>query len=331
MRGNVEKTRIVLFGAGALSKFLTAHVKDHVEIVAYLLSESLEEIDGKPVITFNDLQNIEYDYVVVAFGNTPKGIDMLKAAGVPDEKIVGYAYSGMTYDTSLLQQQCNRLMVDMLRNEKATELFEIEKRSYYLCGMNVPETTEIIGRDYVREQTLAFLAEEIYRKKVSGNVAEIGVSAGEFAKKINYLFPDRRMYLFDTYEGLPKRDREAAIQMGWGERQYALDEKGTDPQQVVEIMPHKENCIVKKGCFPESFDLQESLAFVSLDVDFYHTVISGLKLVYPLLSKGGYLMVHDYHNLSYTETKDAVMHFCDENDVTYVPIPDVGGSIIIAK
>lgn len=327
----MEKTRIVLFGTGALSKFLTAHLRENIELAAYLCSDAGNSIDGVPVLSMEQLQSIDYDYVIVAFGNTPKGIELLRNAGVPDNKIVGYAYSGMTYENSLLQKQCEQFTAEMLCNEKISELFDVAPKKYFVCGMNVPESYDMIEQDYVREQTLAFLAEEIHRKNVQGNVAEIGVSAGAFARKINALFPDRKLYLFDTYEGLPHKDKERALAIGWGERQYALDEQGTPPEQVLERMPHGEMCVIKKGCFPASFDIQDSFAFVSLDIDFYDTVSSGLELIYPLLSKGGYLMVHDYHNLSYTETKDAVMDFCDENDIAYVPIPDAGGSVILTK
>ena len=96
-------------------------------------------------------------------------------------------------------------------------------------------------------------------------------------------------------------------------------------------MPCKEKCIVKKGYFPESFDLEEELAFVSLDIDFYDSINSGLEKIYPYLSKGGYIMVHDFHNLAFPESRDAVLDFCERNNVAYVPIPDAGGSVVIVK
>lgn len=327
----MEKKRIVLFGTGALSKFLTEHIGENAEIVAYLRSDAEGSIDGKPILSIDQLQDVVYDYVVVAFGNTPRGIELLKNAGVPENKIVGYAYSGMTYENSLLQRQCEQFAAGMICGEKIPELFDVAQKRYFVCGMNVPESYDVIEQDYVREQTLAFLAEEIHRKDVKGSVAEIGVSSGAFARKINALFPDRKLYLFDTYEGLPAKDKDKAFALGWGERQYALDEHGTPPEQVLACMPYREMCEIKKGCFPETFDVKEPFAFVSLDVDFYDTVSSGLAMIYPLLSKGGYLMVHDYHNLSYVETKAAVIKFCDENGVAYVPIPDAGGSVILTK
>lgn len=327
----MKKIRVVLFGTGALSKFLTEHLREQAEIAAYLVTGEKEDVNGMPTVSLEELCRIEYDYIVVAFGNTIKGIEILEKAKVPRDKIVGYAYTGMSYEESFLQNECSRIVQEKLRNMKIPELFDIPAKDYFVCGMNVLENRDVIQRDFVREQTLAFLAEEINRRNVKGSVAEIGVSRGEFARKINLLFPTRKLYLFDTFEGLPPKDKNKALKMGWGEKQYALDEKGTPVDVVLQSMPYREACIVRKGYFPDTFDLEEELAFVSLDMDFYDSVKKGLEVVYPRLSKGGYIMVHDFHNLSYRETQKAVIDFCGENSAAYVPIPDVGGTAVIVK
>lgn len=327
----MKEVHIILFGIGSISKFLTEHVREQIKILAYLVTGESETVNGIPTITLEQLSETEYDYIVVAFGNTMKGIEILKKAGVPDDKIVGYAYTGMPYAENLLQKECNRLMQEELHSEKIAELFDIPGKEYFICGMNVLENKAVIKRDFVREQTLAFLAEEINRRNIKGSVAEIGVSKGEFAQKINLLFPNRKLYLFDTFEGLSEKDKGKALEMGWGEKMYALAEKGTSLEEVLQNMPYRANCVVKKGYFPESFDLEEDFAFVSLDIDFYDTTKRGLEIIYPHLSKGGYIMVHDFHNLAFPESRDAVLEICEKNNIPYVPIPDAGGTVIIVK
>lgn len=327
----MNEIRVVLFGTGALSKLLTEHLRERTKIVAYLVTGTNEDINGIPTISLEKLHEVEYDYIVVAFGNTVKGIEILEKAAVPKDKIVGYAYTGLSYEENLIQKECERTVREKLRSEKIPELFDIPAKEYYVCGMNILENRDVIKRDFVREQTLAFLAEEINRRNIKGNVAEIGVSKGEFAQKINLLFPNRKLYLFDTFEGLSAKDKDAALKMGWGEKQYALAEMGTPVEEVLQAMPYREQCIVKKGYFPELFDLEEELAFVSLDIDFYDSTKKGLEVIYPRLSKGGYIMVHDFHNLSYTETRNAVIDFCEASGAAYVPIPDVGGTAVIVK
>ena len=42
-------------------------------------------------------------------------------------------------------------------------------------------------------------------------------------------------------------------------------------------------------------------------------------------------MVHDFNNLEYKGVREAVLEFCRENGISYVPIPDVAGTVIITK
>jgi hypothetical protein len=58
--------------------------------------------------------------------------------------------------------------------------------------------------DYVRYRLLELMREQI--EGVPGNVAELGVFTGDFARMINYLFPQKRLFLYDTFTGFDARD-----------------------------------------------------------------------------------------------------------------------------
>src|SRR5580700_1001732 len=60
--------------------------------------------------------------------------------------------------------------------------------------------------DYIRLAALELISYEISKKKLVGNVAELGVYKGKFARYINQFFPDRSLYLLDTFEGFDNRD-----------------------------------------------------------------------------------------------------------------------------
>jgi O-methyltransferase len=98
--------------------------------------------------------------------------------------------------------------------------------------------------DYVRISTLELLAYEIRSNNVLGSLAEVGVYRGDFAKYINLLFPDRKLYLFDTFEGFPevysKIDREKGFSRG------DQDWSGTSVEIVLRKMPYPNNVIIKK-------------------------------------------------------------------------------------
>jgi len=325
------KNRIVIFGMGSISKLLTESVNETTEVVAYIADGVEGSINGIPIIPLNDISKVDFDYVVVAFGNSIKGIEVLSSVGIPESKIVGYAYSGLNYKDSILQNELDDLIAKCVKNEKIPYLFNLNSKSYYACGMNALHRDEIIEKDFVREQTLFMLGKEIYRRCIDGAVAEIGVSSGDFACKINKVFHDRMLYLYDTFEGIPNDDKEHALDLGWGERLYAINEEVPEVDDVLKKMHNPNNCIIRKGIFPESFDCDETFAFVSLDIDFYDSTRVGLERIYSSLAEGGYIMVHDYYNIMFLESRQAIMDFCDKSNISIIPIPDNGGSAIITK
>ncbi|WP_240432912.1 TylF/MycF/NovP-related O-methyltransferase [Taibaiella koreensis] len=193
-------------------------------------------------------------------------------------------------------------------------------------------TREIDTRyyDYIRLSTLELISDEINHRNIPGSVAEIGVFKGKFARYLNYYFPDRDLYLFDTFEGFDNRDKKKELKENYSAADQ--DFSGTSVQQVLAIMPHPEKCIVKKGYFPgTASDVNETFAFVSLDTDLYEPIYNGLVFFYPRLNAGGYIMVHDFNNEGYKGVRDAVIRFCTEQKIGYTPLPDKAGSVVIAK
>lgn len=324
--------KIVFFGTGGLAQFLVRYIKSDVAIVAYLNScDTGGKIDGIPVLPVSELGKIKYDYIIIAFSDFERGKKILIEQGVDADKIIGYHYNGAyNYDNNPYQIECDKLLQDELSTEKIENFFELPEKRYYLCSMNIPDERTIIERDFVREQTLALLADEIKRKNINGSVAELGVFKGEFSKKINRLFPNKMLYMFDTFEGFAENDIKNDNTLNWGSKLEHFKETTVD--EVLKIMPNKEKCIVKKGYFPNTFDLKnEIFSFVSIDVDLYDPIKAGLEIFYPRLSVGGYIMIHDYNNILYQGTRKAVQEYCDKNNISIVPIPDMAGSVIITK
>lgn len=184
--------------------------------------------------------------------------------------------------------------------------------------------------DYVRLATLELVSNEINSKNLKGNVAELGVYKGKFARYINFYFKERKLFLFDTFEGFDQRDVHVEKEEGFstGSQNFA----DTSIESVLRLMPHKENCIPIKGFFPKSAnDVHNEFVFVSIDADLYEPVYEGLKFFYPLLVSGGYIFVHDFNNDNYPGARKAVEKFCKEKNISFVPIPDSAGSAIICK
>ena len=181
-----------------------------------------------------------------------------------------------------------------------------------------------------RSATLELMAREILRYDIEGSCAELGVYRGDFARLINHYLPDRKLYLFDTFEGFDKRDAEAdrAGNFSKGDEDFSR----TSEELVLSKMEHRENCIVRKGWFPETAEgVDDKFCFVSLDADLYQPILAGLEFFYPRLVHGGVIMIHDFNNISYSGVRQAVKEFCDKNDVGYMCLYDVCGSAVIVK
>lgn len=186
--------------------------------------------------------------------------------------------------------------------------------------------------DFNRYSSLEFCAHEILDKKISGAVAELGVFEGTFACKLNELFPEKKLYLFDTFEGFEKADLDFETKMGFDDGGQSIDFSNTSIEIVRSKMVHKENCIFKKGYFPDTaIELDERFCFVSIDTDLYLPIYEGLKYFYPRLEHGGYIFVHDYNNKFFSGAKEAVRKYCLENSLNYFPLSDVGGTVVLCK
>lgn len=174
-----------------------------------------------------------------------------------------------------------------------------------------------------RTKALESVATIIEEKNVLGAVAELGVYMGDFSKEINRVFPDRTLYLFDTFEGFPAEDLRHDE-----ENDLLFTKVGNLSNTSVDIVRGKlsypEKCEIRKGYFPETAVGLESekFAFVNIDVDLYKPILAGLRFFYPRLSPYGYIFVHDYFSLSYAGARKAIEEFAEEHRLTFTPIGD---------
>lgn len=181
-----------------------------------------------------------------------------------------------------------------------------------------------------RLASLEVAAREIYSKNIKGAVAEAGVYRGDFAAYINRFFNDRRMYLFDTFEGFTVKDIEVEK-----ENDYTLMNAGyygdTSVNIVLDKMPFVDNVVVKKGYFPDTTEgVDEQFCFVSLDMDLYQPIRAGLEYFYPRLCRGGYIFIHDCNigHVNYKGARVALLEFVEKEKIGYVMLPDNKTAVI---
>ena len=185
--------------------------------------------------------------------------------------------------------------------------------------------------DQVRSDVLILLLREITVQAVPGAMAELGVHRGASARLLHHYCPERKLYLFDTFSGFNAGDMaKESMSVGYNEKQQFSD---TDLSSVLRtIEPRTPNAILVPGWFPSSVTPEignETFAFVHLDADLEEPTRAGLEFFWPRLSRGGFVVVHDYN--AWPGARIAVDEFRRRQPVAAVPMPDKSGSIVLAR
>lgn len=131
---------------------------------------------------------------------------------------------------------------------------------------------------------------------LDGEIAEVGVYQGGSSKIICETKGDKKLHLFDTFEGLPdvtEKDNCFGIQT------WKNNLCGDTSLEMVQIYLSKyKNVYFYQGEFPStSTPVNNSkFSFVHLDVDLYKSTKDCLEFFYPRLVPGGIILTHDYHS-----------------------------------
>ncbi len=163
---------------------------------------------------------------------------------------------------------------------------------------------------------------------VEGDVWECGVYRGGTAAMLAALLAERkstkRLFLFDTFEGMPATDAAKDKHLGG-------DFADTSAREVADYVGHAELCVIRKGFIPETFAGLESarIAFAHIDVDIYRSIIDCLDFIWPRLSPGGFVVFDDYGFASCPGARAAVDEFF--HDQLAVPLCLPTGQAVVFK
>ncbi len=198
---------------------------------------------------------------------------------------------------------------------------------------NIPAPIKKLERkfkDKNRFYLFWFEIERIKRKNVKGDMAEVGVFKGETAKLMHHMMPDRHLYLFDSFSGLPKQvikeDCDGTV------RPHTVNFESTTKEQVEKYIEGNHMVDIREGIFPETAKGLEEHVFslVHLDADLYQSTLDGLKFFYPRLSPGGIIIVHDY-NHNWEGVTIAVDEFEKTIPEQFTNVMDMYGSVVMIK
>lgn len=312
-----------IMGAGSGAKDFLSILPENVQVLGFGDNNSASHgtMDGYPVVSVSELLAQSPDYVVIAGRAVDEMRAQIEGLGYPADRILAYYPSYSNRLAGIVNAD-----IAALNDKLGLSIPAAGLATMYLWPQNSDSHP---GEDFVRRQAFRLAAERINDRAIPGAIAELGVFQGEQAALLNRLFPDRRLRLFDTFEGFSHKDMAAEESLSAAS---PGDFSNTSVELVLSRMADRSKVIVHQGFFPESaVGVEDEFAFVSLDVDLHDPTASGLRWFYPRLSKGGYIFVHDYNNRRYMGVRRAVEDFVNESGACAVPLPDYAGSIIIAK
>lgn len=167
----------------------------------------------------------------------------------------------------------------------------------------------------------------VYKRNIPGAVAEAGVYRGDYSREINRCFPDRKLYLFDTFGGFDETDIAEEQKASHTTADYLKD---TSEELVLSRMPIRQNCIVRKGFFPDTAQgLEETFVYVSLDMDLYKPTLEAMRYFYPRMCAGGVIAIHDFFSEAYPNIEQAIYEY-EEEIAERLCLSPIGDDISIA-
>lgn len=171
----------------------------------------------------------------------------------------------------------------------------------------------------IAEREVSKLIEALIETEIiPGDVVEFGCYMGDTSVKIAEVmknWPEKWLWLYDSFEGLPEKTAEDKSGDGWAFRPGELKASAESVASKFKKLSLPEP-VIKKAWFNEldpEADLPNQISFALLDGDYYESIKTSLKLVAPKLAKGGKIAVHDYRNSALPGSARAVNEFLEAN------------------
>ena len=313
---------IYVWGTGCGASELIEAGLEATQITAFVDSFPMgDTFLGKPVLLPDQLPLHDCELLVITARHADAIGNRCRELGIPEEKCL-FLKNNMVLTDRNTACTCAKDLLGEDLLKKLLPKHRIVPTPAQLAGSALPERD--LGNDYVRLATLELLCRRL--ADVPGAAAELGVYRGFFARCINQLLPERKLYLFDSFEGFGEEAQAS--------ESFQAAHRNTAIEKVLAIMPYPEKVIVKPGFFPDSLEgLEEQFCLVSLDVDFYQTTLDGLRYFWPRLEKGGYLLLHDWGSPKLPGVRQALAAYERElgQRILSVPLCDVGGTNVLCK
>lgn len=170
------------------------------------------------------------------------------------------------------------------------------------------------GRTLITDDRLENLARLVRSvRHLPGELAELGTYRGGSASVIAGCCPEKRIRLFDTWEGIPEDDQ---LEGGHRRGEFAAD--FDEVRRFLELYDVE----YFRGIFPDTAPAANDdtrYAFVHLDADTYQSTRAGLEYFLPRLVPDGVCVLDDYRWEHCPGVELAVRHICPNVEIHVGP------------
>lgn len=158
--------------------------------------------------------------------------------------------------------------------------------------------------------------EQVLDRQVEGAITEFGCYAGTTSLFIRRILDERQLsaerpfHVYDSFDGLPAKtvqdSNAAGVDFAPG-KLYVSKKEFLQQFRTAGLQPP----VIHKGWFDQltDGDIPAAIAMAFLDGDFYGSIISSLRLVWPRLSPGGLILIDDYQRETLPGVARAVQDF----------------------
>lgn len=140
-----------------------------------------------------------------------------------------------------------------------------------------------------------------------GDVLEFGTFTGESTRTLSSMFPDKKIYTIDHFEGLEKTNKNVPKGSDWIERAFALDNplyvhNSNVPKSIEELKQRfsGHNNIqmiisdIHKLTHPSDYGI-DKIAICNVDVDIYEPAVSALEFLSKCQWSEVFIRFDDWH------------------------------------
>lgn len=156
--------------------------------------------------------------------------------------------------------------------------------------------------DQVNEKEISIIIDnlnKVIKNEIAGDVVELGCYVGTtsvfLAKTLQKT--DKKLYVYDSFEGLPEKSAEDDSPLG---NQFKKGELSASKKQFIKNIKNANVAmpVIKKAWFSDLTlrDIPNKISFAFLDGDYYESIRQSLLLVEKNMVPGSIMIVDDYSN-----------------------------------